>query len=486
MKTMHAAGLVGSVWMLAGAAFCVGDEIRVPEDRPTIQAAIDAAESGDVVRVSPGTYRERIRLKPGVILRGAGDNDKAGAEATILDGGGENGDAPGVTMAEGATLDGFTVTNVGRYDEAVWQKNWEEKGAKQAHEHIGNFGVPAIAIAGVDCTVIRNMVHHNGDTGIAIRGVEGKRCAPLVADNLCYRNMGGGIGSMHGSTAIITGNECRENFYAGIGHDDASPLVMGNICHGNIRAGIGISEGASPVVRGNQCFENRRAGIGIRTGANTRPVVEDNDCHHNEMAGIGVEEEAEPVLRGNRCHHNTLAGIGSQSGARPVLVENHCHDNAAAGIGARSGEAIAIRNRVEKNGSTGIGVEGDARAVLVGNLCEENRLVAVGVPAGGEAVLVDNTLVRTGGMPPIVAILKGATAAMVGNTVRGGGVGAVMLDGRLRAVANTLEGANGGSGIVVRKEAEAFLSGNTITGYRKPVSGEGRVVGEPEGRESTR
>ena len=117
--------------------------------------------------------------------------------------------------------------------------------------------------------------------GIAITGADGRVCSPLVVSNVCHRNMGGGIGSMRGSTATIRGNVCFENFYAGIGHENASPVVEFNQCFGNIRAGIGISEGASPTVRFNECRDNRRAGIGIRTGANTRPIVERNDCFNN-------------------------------------------------------------------------------------------------------------------------------------------------------------------------------------------------------------
>lgn len=127
-------------------------EIRVPDDSPTLRAAIEAAESGDTVTVAPGTYRERIVLKPGLTLRSEGDDESGEsgltrAERSIIDGSdGVGEEAPGVTMAEGSMLDGFTVTGVGLYDEELWQRHWDEQGENQSHEHIGHFGVPGIAI----------------------------------------------------------------------------------------------------------------------------------------------------------------------------------------------------------------------------------------------------------------------------------------------------------------------------------------------------
>ena len=105
-----------------------GKEIRVPEHASSIQAGIDQAVSGDTVIVSPGIYRERITIAPGITVRSLGKDVKPDeglkrAEQTIIDGGGNDGDTAGVELGQGSVLDGFTVTNVGVYDEQVWNKH---------------------------------------------------------------------------------------------------------------------------------------------------------------------------------------------------------------------------------------------------------------------------------------------------------------------------------------------------------------------------
>ena len=245
--------------------------LRVPTDHASIQSAIDAANHGDTVEVAAGRYLERVVMKDGVTLRSAGDEyaGKTGlrrAEQTIIDGRATL-SGPGVTMAKGAILDGFTVTGIGQYDAEKWKHHHATQGKEQDYEHITGPGTPGIAINGVNCIVRHNIVHHIGHTGITISGNEKQECSPLIAHNICYRNMGSGIGSMRKSTATIQNNVCFQNFYAGIGQSNSSPFVFNNTCYANIRAGIGISEGASPLVQGNRCFRNRRTGIGARTAA---------------------------------------------------------------------------------------------------------------------------------------------------------------------------------------------------------------------------
>ena len=81
--------------------------IHVPKDYPTIQAAIDATDKGDVVVVSPGTYHEIIRLKSDVMLRGM--------DAVISGDGNAIVEAVNVTNASlmGFTIDGIDVAKNG-------------------------------------------------------------------------------------------------------------------------------------------------------------------------------------------------------------------------------------------------------------------------------------------------------------------------------------------------------------------------------------
>ena len=470
--------------------FASAAELHVPSQHSTIQAAIDGAAGGDVVLVAPGIYSERIVLKADVTLRSVGDDAKGAiglrrAEATIIDGGGDTKPEAGVEMAKAATLDGFTIRHVGVYDEAEWQKHFNTQGEQQPYEHIGAPGVAGISATGVTCTIRNNIVHHVGYSGIGILGVQGKKTEPLVENNVCYRNMGGGIGSMRGSKATISGNTCFENFYAGIGHDNASPLVIKNVCYGNVRAGIGISEGSSPEVRGNQCYRNRRAGIGVRSGGNTRPQIVDNDCFENDMAGIGAREESAPTIRGNRCYRNKLAGIGSRTEAAPIILENECYENGRAGIGQMSGaETVLIGNYLHHNKTSGIGFDGGGgRSRVEKNRVIDNAKVAVGINPDWTVELIGNELSRKGGLPPIVMVSSGAQATFKDNVVRGGGVAGIRVAGTIAVEGNEFEGtALRKSGppnfaIWALPGSRVTLTGNNVSGWRHAIhSSEGHVT----------
>ena len=104
------------IWVLIGACLILGyanlfyaagtgRSLKVPQQYRTIQAAIDAANSGDTILVASGIYKENIQLADGVLLQGAG------AAVTTIDGGGEGSVVEG---AKGSVIEGFTIINSGK------------------------------------------------------------------------------------------------------------------------------------------------------------------------------------------------------------------------------------------------------------------------------------------------------------------------------------------------------------------------------------
>ncbi len=427
---------------------------EVPGKYKTIQAAINAAKTNDLILVRPGIYKERIILKPGIVLRSRGDDSKGKqglkrAQATILDGGGDSEKGPGVIMAKGATLDGFTITKVGNYNEKIWNGHFKTRGEKLKDEQGAvDFGSPAIQIH-CNCLVKNCIVHHNGHGGIAISGKKEKNISPLVFQNVVYRNMGGGIGVADGAGPIIKGNHCFENLRAGIGCRNSKPIIIHNVCYGNIRAGIGNREKSKAVIRGNKCYQNRRAGIGSRM-VGTSPIIEENDCFDNGMAGIGSRDRATPIIRRNRCYKNNMAGIGCDETGWTIIVGNVCRENRMAGIG--------IKNK--------------ATARIFNNKCIDNKLVAIGVIRGAAAIIKNNELSRKGGVPPIVAIKDKATASLENNRIGGGGVAAVLVQGTAYLAGNEFvgKGKGQGSAVWIWQGSDVSVVGNKFAGYRHAVN----------------
>ena len=99
-------GVIISFYSYAGA-----EQINVPVNYSTIQAAIDAANNGDVIIVDPNTYYETINFQgKAVTLKSTDPNDPSIVAATIIDG---NEQGPVVTFNNGedveSILSGFTL-----------------------------------------------------------------------------------------------------------------------------------------------------------------------------------------------------------------------------------------------------------------------------------------------------------------------------------------------------------------------------------------
>lgn len=83
-----------------------GNTLEVPADFPTIQAAVDASQPGDLVLVDRGIYRETVDVKtPGLTIRGVDRNE------VIIDGEFERGNGIQALFTDGVVVENLTTRN---------------------------------------------------------------------------------------------------------------------------------------------------------------------------------------------------------------------------------------------------------------------------------------------------------------------------------------------------------------------------------------
>jgi len=91
-------------WIIIPAA---ADTIQVPQEYPTIQAAVNAAGAGDIIEVGSGTYLENVIVNKTVTIKGDS------ATTTIVDGSGK--DMVFNIQEDNVELSDLTIRNGGSY-----------------------------------------------------------------------------------------------------------------------------------------------------------------------------------------------------------------------------------------------------------------------------------------------------------------------------------------------------------------------------------
>jgi len=252
-----------------------GAIIFVPDDYPTIQGAIDAAASTDVVAVRAGTYVENIDFNGKDITVISVD----GAATTTIDGGGLG---SVVTFANGegpdSIIDGFTLTN------------------GYTTTYLVGGGVHC---AGTSPTVRNNRIvkNHSDYEGGGVLCIH--TGTALIENNLIEDNWahdGAGVSCMWGGDATIIGNDISLNTAdngAGIHCNGAAPLIQGNRIYGNdtqVFNGGGINLGdSSPLIVDNLIFANLAGwfGGGIYADYDSAPTITNNTIYNNSSDGGG-------------------------------------------------------------------------------------------------------------------------------------------------------------------------------------------------------
>jgi len=251
--------------------------IHVPADQPTIQAGINAANHGDTVLVSPGTYYENIDFLGKAITV----TSSAGPATTVIDGGGNGGLAVVAFKSQEvrtSVLSGFSI------------------------QHGGTQTAPSQASGGV-------YVH---------------AAAPTIRNNIVVANRCSGIFANGG--ALIQGNTVTGTLYqnGGSGPNDA-------YCQ---QGGTGIVvEGTATVgpythveVIGNTITNNTQAlGYGgIKIGVAEATLIQNNIISNNTgmvAGGIGTSNTQAVFIIQNLIYANTSSG-GSNGTAGGIAISS--------------------------------------------------------------------------------------------------------------------------------------------------------------------
>lgn len=232
----------------------------------SIQAAIDKADSGDIIKVKSGTYKESIDVNKRLTLIGV----DAGEGAPIIDSAHIN--------ADSCEFRGFNVENPMGFGIAVLSDN--------------------------NNITDNNVMACNG--GILLRDCHGNVIAHNDARVLCQGLMsllrGDGIHLLNSHDNIIRDN-AAENGFIGIYLDSSGQnLLEGNHVSNNTN-GIGLFTSVRNIIKNNSLRDNSDEGLGILKFSNDN-VIEGNTVENSGDYGIYLQDSSHNTIYLNSFFDN--------------------------------------------------------------------------------------------------------------------------------------------------------------------------------------
>jgi len=273
--------------------------MRVPDDYSTIQEAVNAANAGDAIFVSAGTYYEHVTVDKSVLLIG---EDRS---TTIIDGGGE-GTVVSVT-ADNVTVNGFTIQNSGKngYWSFVagiylYSSSNEISGNTLLNNNYGilfffsdkniingngirnnNWGI--YACGGVNNAITGNNVTGNTHQGIGFDGLSSNNFNTVTGNIVSKSRNGISLTSVIILGGVASSNSCHSTLQVS-SQPPSQPFsntVSGNIVT-DCEYGITIAFLNSSIVEGNTITSNN---VGLFISGDYYLHSSNNIIYHNNFIG---------------------------------------------------------------------------------------------------------------------------------------------------------------------------------------------------------
>jgi plastocyanin len=284
----------------------IGPTVRVPQDQPTIQEAVDAAEPGSLVVVSPGVYHEAVLVtKPFLTIRGTDRN------SVILDGEFRMPNGIHVVEADGVAVENMTARHYlanGFY----WSSVFGYRGSYLTAYNDGDYGIYSFDSQ-------YGQFDHSYASGHPDSGFYIGQCQPchaVITDVLAEHNALGFSGTNAGGDLSIINSEWRDNM-AGIvpntlDSEKLAPqrgaVVAGNYVHDNndegapakfdeyaaFGSGIIVAGGRDDTVVNNLVEDHRTFGIAVLPNLDRNlwttsgDVVRDNVVRRSGRADLAL------------------------------------------------------------------------------------------------------------------------------------------------------------------------------------------------------
>jgi hypothetical protein len=302
----------------------------VPQDYPTIQAAVDGADPGDLVLIDRGIYREEVRVStPGLTLRGVDRNE------VVIDGEFQRANGVSVLFADGVAIENLTAIN-NTSNGFFWSGVRGYRGSYLTAVNNAVYGIYAFDSS--DGLFEHSFASGSPDAGFYIGQCD--PCQAVIADSISEWNGLGYSGTNASSELYIVESTFRHNV-AGIAPNtlDGELLppfhdvsIVGNLIHdnGNVDApalafewaaqgnGILLAGGGDSYVARNRVLNHPQSGIAIFPMLDANFYMSyDHRVVDNVVDGSGL---ADLTLGGPSTSGNCFAG-NEHTSSLPAALE---------------------------------------------------------------------------------------------------------------------------------------------------------------------
>lgn len=394
----------------------------------SLQKAVDAAPSGAVLLIAPGSYAWGLTIRKslhlvgrctdGVVISTSRRESKRALDANVsgvvLEGLTVRTDQAQPTypieLFRGGTVRhlrvvGATGVGMGVAGDSFVMEHCEIQGSRSLSN--------AAPGRGVDSTARRSVVRYSVFTKNANDALLLRRAQQIVVEgNLIQGNGQHGVSINTAVSVQLKENHVVENGAAGflVSNVSQDASVSGNLIKGNgariPNQGLGMGlqlSSASFTVTNNWVLDQTFQGIVLHTlnGASKTVLVKSNYVRNNgtkTTIGRGIDcqkVQSQVKIENNQLLDNSQAGVSVSSGGKVDILGNLIERNGAkqkAGYGVvlnHWSQDVTIRsNTISRNGYLGIYTLNGGDLVVEGNEMEDNSRLAQSAPSSSAGILV--------------------------------------------------------------------------------------------------